>query len=167
MDDMEQLREAKEYEERLAEYQSRMEESLKYGDRVLDSGLAFWQECTDFEQKHKWGGSRGHETICHFFANLPAEERDRAVENYWDKNRVTAKQLKSLKWQFSKKGMYFVQEDFTMLEAAMLFEWLKDFDNLDKKPLFDMDYVMPHSEEWKKRQKSRRSRGRADEGITG
>ena len=117
------------------------ENSRKYGDRLLVEELAFWQNCKDFEQKYKWQGGRGHETLRHYFANLPNNERDRVVKAYWDEKNITPKQLRILKEMFFEQGYYLVREDLSMLEASMLLTWIKDFYNLDKKSLYDCVYV--------------------------
>lgn len=135
-------------------YEAKEKESRIYNGRLLDQKLAFWQECKDFELRYKWGGRRGHETIRHYFANLTPEERDRAVDLHWDEKVITPKLLRLLKSRLMDDfGMYLIDDDITILEANMLSAWLDDFDNLDKKPLFDLDYVLPMTddvddEEW-------------------
>lgn len=119
------------------------EKSRRYGDRLLASCLSYWKECKDYERKDKWGGNRGHETIRHYFANLPEAERNMVAEQHWDENILTPKQLRILKEKFLKYDYYLIRENITMLEASMLMAWVEDFDNLDKKPLYDLEYAMP------------------------
>lgn len=131
-----------EIQRELQERREQSEASRRYGNRLLAIDLEFWQECKDFEQKYRWTESSGHETVRHYFANLSQSDRDRAVKFMWDEKPVTPSQLRVLKWQFGERGYFFVREDFTMLEASMLFAWLEDFDNLDRKPLCVADYVL-------------------------
>lgn len=143
MDKETKTKKLSEHENVFGAYEVQEEERRRYNGRLLDQKLAFWQECKDFELQYKWEGNRGHETLRHYFANLSPEERDRAVDLHWDEKVVTPKQLRLLKSRLLDDfGMYLIDDNITILEANMLTAWLDDYDNLDKKPLFDLDYVM-------------------------
>lgn len=118
-------------------------ESCLSGDFVCEYQLEGWKEevgkivpIDPIEPK------RGRETIRHYFANLPPEKMEMAINNKWPGRPATPKQMKLIKWKFSTHGKCLVREDFSVLEASMLLAWLDDFDNLAKKPRFDLSYVI-------------------------
>ena len=84
---------------------------------------------------------RGRETVAHFLANLPQLTREYALECKWHEMPATTQQLHKLQFMFWAEGYELVRTDFTYLEAEMLFAWCDDFENLAKKPRFDLDYV--------------------------
>ena len=84
---------------------------------------------------------RGRETPRHYFANLKPEMRDSALENGWEHLPATQEQLFMIQKKFETYGLHMVRNDFTILEARMLIDWAEDFENLAKKPRFDLDYV--------------------------
>ena len=129
------------------EHARKFDESLKYGNFILPEELAFWQKEEGKESPiDPLQPNRGRERIAHYFANLPKETRDQAVEHKWAERQATIKQIKYLKWQLHAHGLYLIRDDFSILEASMLIEWVNDFDNLSKKPYFDLDYVFPIQE---------------------
>ena len=118
------------------------ERDIEPAEKVFPICLDGWEEDVgvDIPADH-FEPQRGRETPRHYFANLKPEMRDSALENGWDRLPATEEQLFTLQKKFEVHDLHLARNDFTMLEALMLLVWADDFENLAKKPRFDLDYV--------------------------